>query len=107
MDEFIMVYMTAANRGEAVRIGRDLVEGRLAACVNVIGDATSIYRWRGQVEEAGEVVFVAKTQRTLFERLAARVRELHSYDTPCIVAYPMSHGTAPYLAWLRDATTED
>jgi periplasmic divalent cation tolerance protein len=104
MDEFVMVYMTAPDRGEALRIARALVDAKLAACVNVLGDCTSVYRWQGAVEEAGEVTLVAKSRAGLFDRLAAAVKAVHSYDTPCIVAYPMSVGDAAYLGWIRDST---
>lgn len=105
MTEGIMVYMTAADRGEAMRIARGLVEARLAACVNVLGAATSVYRWQGAVEEAQEVVLVAKTRAALFDKLAAEVKRLHSYDTPCIVAYPMAGADAAYLAWIKSEAT--
>lgn len=102
--DLVFVYMTAASREEAMRIGRALVEERLAACVNVLGGMTSVYRWEGVVETAEEVAFIAKTRRDLFEPLAARVRELHSYTVPCIVALPVERGNAAYLDWLRAET---
>lgn len=103
--EFVMVYITAANDAEARRIGRALVEAKLTACVNVLGGATSIYRWQGKVEEATEVVLIAKARAQTFQDLAAKVKNLHSYDTPCIVAYPMVDSSGPYLAWLRESTS--
>lgn len=103
MTDVVMIYMTAADRGEALRIGRALVEGKLAACVNVLGEATSIYRWQGAVEEAGEVVLVAKTKAELFGAVRDKVKSLHSYETPCIVAYPMANADAAYLAWIKSS----
>jgi len=89
---------------EARRVGRILVEEHLAACVNLIGGMGSIYRWQDAVEEAQEVVMIAKTRADLFDRLEARVKELHSYECPCIVALPVWAGHAPYLEWIRSGT---
>ncbi len=105
MGEFIMIYVTVDDRGEAVRIAHALVEAKLAACVNVLGAATSVYRWQGKIEQAAETVMVAKTRRSLFEAAAAKIKDLHSYDTPCILAYPVADGSAPYVAWLADSTS--
>ncbi|WP_246148460.1 divalent-cation tolerance protein CutA [Skermanella pratensis] len=96
--------MTAPTPGEAHRIGRTLVEERLAACANLLPGMTSVYRWQGKVEQADEVVVIAKTTADLFDRLAARVKEIHSYDCPCIVALPLERGHAPYLDWIAAET---
>jgi periplasmic divalent cation tolerance protein len=101
--ELVFVYITAGSRDEAMRIGRTLVEERLAACVNILGGMTSIYRWQGAVETAEETVLVAKTRAGLFDRLTARVKELHSYDVPCVVELPIGRGNPDYLDWLGDA----
>lgn len=95
------VYITAKDKGEALAIGRALVDERLAACVNVLGDMTSIYRWEGRVEEAAEAVVIAKTATDRVDRLVARVKELHSYACPCAVAWPIESGLAPYLDWIE------
>jgi periplasmic divalent cation tolerance protein len=102
--DFIMVYMTAASRSEAETIGRALVSERLAACINILGDVQSIYQWNGVVETSTEVALIAKTRADLFTKLSARVKDLHSYDVPCIVAYPMSAGLPAYLNWLESET---
>jgi len=102
--DLIFVYITAGSRAEAERIGRTLVEERLAACVNILSGMTSIYRWQGEVETAEETVLIAKTQGHLFDRLSARVKELHSYSVPCIVELPIGRGNPDYLDWLRDGT---
>jgi len=81
-----------------------LVEERLAACVNLITPLTSIYRWRGAVERAREVLLVIKTRRTLVPRIAARVRALHSYEVPEVIALPVVAGARSYLAWLLGET---
>ena len=102
--DFVFAYITAGSRDEARRIGRALVEERLAACANILDGMTSIYRWQGAVEEASEAVLIAKTRAELFDRLAARVRELHSYDVPCVVELKVGRGNPAYLDWLRDGT---
>ena len=102
--DMIFVYMTVPTPDEAHRIGRILVEERLAACANLLPGMTSIYRWQGKVEQAGEVVVIGKTRADLFDRLEARVKELHGYDCPCIVALPLSRGHAPYLDWIAAET---
>lgn len=105
--EFVFAYITAGSREEALRIGRVLVGERLAACANILDGMTSIYRWKGAVEEATEAVLIAKTRAELFDRLAARVRELHSYDVPCVVELRVGRGNPAYLDWLRDETVKD
>ena len=100
----ISVYVTAANPEEAHRIADVLVGERLAACVNILGPVRSVYRWKGQVERNDEIALIAKTQKSLFDRLAARVRALHSYDTPAIVAWPIVAGDAAYLDWIGEET---
>jgi periplasmic divalent cation tolerance protein len=98
--EIVFVYMTAADEGEAIAIARTIVTERLAACANILPGMRSVYRWDGKVEEGREVVLIAKTRTDRFPDLAARVRELHSYATPCIVELPIGRGDAPYLDWL-------
>jgi len=102
--EPISVYIVAADRDEAGRIAEALVAEGLAACVNLLGAVESIYRWKGTVERAHEVALIAKTRRALFDRLSARVRALHSYDTPAIVAWPIVAGDAAYLDWIAETT---
>ncbi|TWA65780.1 periplasmic divalent cation tolerance protein [Azospirillum brasilense] len=102
--EFVFAYITAGSRDEARRIGRALVEERLAACANIFDGMTSIYRWQDAIEEAEETVLIAKTRAELFDRLAARVRELHGYEVPCVVELRVGRGNPAYLDWLRDAT---
>ncbi len=101
-----MVYMTAADEDEAGRIGRALVEARLAACVNVIPGMRSFYRWQGEVQDDREVVMIAKTREALVGALVARVKELHSYDCPCVVALPIIAGNPDFLAWIEAETAE-
>ena len=106
-DEFVVVLVTASSADEAVQIGRALVEDRLAACANVVGPIRSIYRWEGAVEDAAEHLLVIKARAADFAALEALVRELHSYDVPEVIALPLRAGSAPYLAWLGDATRRE
>ena len=98
--ELRLVYMTAPHRDEALRIGRILVEERLAACINVLDGMQSIYWWEGAVEEAREAVLIAKTRADRVEALTARVKALHPYSCPCVVALPLAGGNGDYLDWL-------
>jgi periplasmic divalent cation tolerance protein len=100
MPEYIQVVTTVKHRDEAARIGRALVEERLAACVQISGPITSTYRWRGQIETAEEWQCMAKSRRDLFEPIERTIRRLHSYETPEIIATPISAGSEAYLAWL-------
>ncbi|MGE0152824.1 MAG: divalent-cation tolerance protein CutA [Reyranellaceae bacterium] len=106
MDDYVFVYMTTGTVEEARVIGRRLVEERLAACANILPAMESIYRWQGEIETAREAVLVAKTRAVLADQLAARVRELHSYDCPCVVALPIVAGNPAYLRWLGEQTTD-
>ena len=103
----IVVLVTAGSAEEAARIGRTLVEERLAACVNVVGPIHSIYRWEGAVEDAREWLLVLKARAADFGALEARVRALHSYAVPEVLALPVYGGAAAYLAWLDEATKRD
>lgn len=104
--ELVWCYVTCASSEEASRIGRTLVEERLAACANILPGVTSIYHWQGRVETGGETALVLKTRAALVEALAARVRALHSYSVPCVVALPIRGGNPDYLAWLAAETRE-
>ncbi|MDH4028779.1 MAG: divalent-cation tolerance protein CutA [Nitrospirota bacterium] len=96
--------MTAANEDEAAAIARSLVETRLAACVNIIKNVRSVYAWQGKIEDDAEVIMIAKTRKGLFEALAKKVRELHSYKVPEIIALPVVGGSEDYLKWIREST---
>jgi periplasmic divalent cation tolerance protein len=105
MQEFIVVYVTAGSPAEGDRLARALVDERLAACVNRLGPVQSVYRWEGKIEQSEEQLLIIKTQRRLFAALEKRVRELHSYSVPEIVALPIIDGSQDYLRWLGDQTT--
>jgi periplasmic divalent cation tolerance protein len=97
-------YVTAGSRDEALTIGGTVVQERLAAGANVMDGMTSIYWWHGALEQAGEAVLILKTRAGLVERLTARIRELHSYECPCVVALPIAAGNPEYLDWIARET---
>jgi periplasmic divalent cation tolerance protein len=98
--ELRMLYITASSRDEAKKIGRALVEARLAACANVLDGMESIYWWQGKLTEDREAVLIAKTRADLVPAAVAKVRTLHSYSVPCVVALPLLDGNPDYLGWL-------
>lgn len=104
--ESIVVLVTTSSNEEAEQIAEALVGERLAACVSIAGPVRSIYRWEGVVERSDEHLLLIKTRRAIFEALAERIRELHSYTTPEVIALPIEAGSAAYLAWLRDNCSE-
>ena len=97
----VSVYATFPSADEAERIGRQVVEERLAACVNILGTCRSIYRWQGAVETADEAAAIFKTSRTAGDRLVARIAELHSYDVPAIAVWPIEKLLADYAEWVE------
>ena len=99
-----MIYVTTSSPQEALRIGRAVVADRLAACANVLPGITSVYRWQGEVQEDGETALILKTRSDLVERLTTRVKELHSYDCPCVVALPIAGGNPDFLQWIAEET---
>jgi periplasmic divalent cation tolerance protein len=103
MDNLI-VFVTASGEDEAAKISRALVEARLAGCVNIIKNIRSIYSWEGKIEDEAEVLMIAKTQKHLFDPLMKKVKALHSYKVPEIIAMPIVDGSEDYLEWLRQVT---
>lgn len=103
--EYCLLYMTAGSAEEARRIGAALVDERLAACANVIDGMTSIYRWEGAVRNDSEAVLIAKTRRDLVDDVVTRVKALHSYTCPCVVALPVVGGNPAFLDWIGQETT--
>jgi periplasmic divalent cation tolerance protein len=96
----LVVLVTTSGGDEASRLAHALVEERLAACVSVIPGIQSVYRWQGQVERAAEWLLVIKTVRARLAEVVARVRSLHTYTVPEILALPVAGGSEPYLSWL-------
>jgi periplasmic divalent cation tolerance protein len=106
-EDCVVVLVTAGDAEEAARIGRALVDERLAACANVVGPMGSIYRWKGAVEEAAEYLLLLKARAADVPLLESRVRALHGYEVPEVLALPVRAGSAAYLAWLAESTARD
>jgi periplasmic divalent cation tolerance protein len=100
----IVVFITAPNESEAATIAFSLVQERLVGCVNIIKGIRSIYSWMGKIQDETEVLMIAKTRESLFEALSRKVKELHSYAVPEILAVPCVKGSADYLTWLEEVT---
>lgn len=104
MTDYIVVLITAPKEEDAAKIAKELVESRLAACANIIKNVRSIYRWQGKTEDESEVLMIVKTKKNLFDELMKRVKELHSYSVPEIIALPLIEGSPDYLKWLGEET---
>lgn len=102
--EKLVVFITAPNEEEAAKIGRALVEERLAACANIIPSVRSIYRWKGEVCDDSECLLVIKTLWDRFGELERRVKELHSYEVPEIIALKIVNGSQEYLDWVEESS---
>lgn len=105
MDEVVIVLTNFPDRAAALQLAQALVERRLAACVNVLAECTSVYRWKGAVENATEVPVLIKTRAERYPEVEAAIRELHPYELPEIVAVPVRHGLDEYLQWVAGETT--
>ena len=103
-EKFCWVYMTAGSIEEAKSIGQILVVQNLAACVNLLENMTSIYKWEEKLEESQEVIMIAKTRKTLMSKLIETVNSLHSYDCPCILELPIQGGNPDFLSWIKSQT---
>ena len=103
----LTIYAVFASAEEAERIGRAVIEERLAACINIFPPIRSIYRWNGALETADEVAAIFKTHHWRADALMARISELHSYDVPCIVAWPIDKIVGSYADWVEDVVIRD
>lgn len=104
MDEVVIVLTNLPDRAAAVRLAQELVARRLAACVNVLAECTSVYRWKGGIENTTEVPVLIKTRAGRYAEVEAAIRELHPYELPEIIAVPVQHGFDEYLQWVTDET---
>jgi len=95
-----MVYVTTSSKGEAEKIAHILLEERLIACVNIIGSVSSYFHWNGKIDSTKECLMLMKTRADLFEFLESRIRILHSYDVPEVLAVPIVNGSKEYIDWL-------
>jgi periplasmic divalent cation tolerance protein len=98
---YLIVLMTTPTREEAVKIVRVLLEEKFIACGNILGPVSSLFWWQEKIEEQKEVLVIMKSHEKLFKKLSKKVRELHSYDVPEILALPIIAGSASYLDWLN------
>jgi len=104
MPDALELHITAPDVEVAARLGRALVEEGLAACVNIVPGVRSIYKWQGKICDDSEVLCLCKTRPALFDRVRARVSELHPYEVPEILAFAVVDGSPAYLDWLRAST---
>lgn len=99
-----LVYITAKDKEEARKIGKELVKVRLAACVNIIDKMNSMYWWEGKIQDDNEAILIAKTKESLVPKLIKKVKSLHSYSCPCVISLPILEGNKEYLKWLQRET---
>lgn len=102
MTEFRIVLVTAPSHEEALQLAKGLVENRLAACVNIIPNITSVYRWQGEIQADSECLLIAKTDHRLWDDLVAWVQNHHSYTVPEIIQLPIQEGASSYLQWILE-----
>jgi periplasmic divalent cation tolerance protein len=103
-EDCVVVLITAPDEEEAARIGKELLEARLAACVNIIPSVRSLYWWEGSIQDDHEVLMIAKTRKDLFGSLREKVKELHSYTVPEVLALSVVDGFDKYLSWVGEET---
>ena len=103
----LIVFTSAPDRGVAEKIARALVEMKLAACVNILAECTSVYRWQDKIETAGEVPLMIKTRGAIYDEVEAQIRRLHPYELPEIVAVTVERGLPDYLDWVSAATVTE
>jgi periplasmic divalent cation tolerance protein len=100
---YVIAYVTAKNVGEARKLGETLVKEKLAACANIIPAIESVYWWKGNVEKGRESLLLLKTKKALAPKLIKRVKELHSYNVPCIDIIPVTDGNRDYFKWIEES----
>ena len=101
---YVIAYVTARDMEEAKRIGETVVREKLAACANIIPSIESIYWWKGNMEDDRETVLLLKTKKALASKLIKRVKELHSYEIPCVDIIPVTEGNEDYFKWIEEVT---
>lgn len=106
MQGFLIIFVTAASEQEGAEIGRTLVGEGLAACANIIPQVRSVFRWKGEIWDEAETLIIIKSREELFERIRSRIRELHSYEVPEIIAIGLDKGDADYLKWIEEVTSQ-
>lgn len=103
MSEYSVCLITASSAEEARTLAYGLVESGIAACVNQVPGITSVYTWEGKVEESQEILLIAKTRTNHVQGLIDKVKELHTYDVPEVIALPIGHGNPDYLRWINES----
>jgi periplasmic divalent cation tolerance protein len=103
-----LLYITTTDKNEAKSIGRALVEENLAACANIIDGMQSIYKWKGEIQEEEECILIVKTHYSRVKKVTRRVKELHSYDCPCVISISLAEneGNSEYLDWLEKTSKQ-
>ncbi len=104
MEGYLVVFCTVGSAKEGVKIARELVNTKLAACVNIIPKIRSIYRWKGKICDDPEILLVIKTRKRLFKKLKDQIIRLHSYEVAEVIAMPLVSGSEAYLKWLSEVT---
>jgi len=100
VSSYVVVFMTASHKEEALKIIRRLLGERLIACANIVGPVSSLFWWKGKIDEANEFLVIMKSRKDLFKRLSERVKETHSYEVPEVIALPITEGLLSYLGWV-------
>jgi periplasmic divalent cation tolerance protein len=100
----VVIFVTAANKKEAEKIASTLIKKKLAACVNIIENVNSLFRWQGKVDSAKEALLIVKTRKRLVNKLIKKVKSVHGYEVPEIIALPIICGNKEYLKWINEST---
>jgi periplasmic divalent cation tolerance protein len=103
MSKALVIFVTVPTRKEGKRLAMRLVQEGLAACVNIVPGIESHYRWQGRMEKSKELLLLVKSSSSHFKKLEKRIRQLHRYNVPEVLALPVAHGSKPYLSWLKNA----
>ena len=103
-NEFVSVYVSTPDRDNALKVAQTLVNEKLVACFNIFENITSVYRWHNELEKSTEVIMIGKTQTKLQAQVTKRIKELNSYEVPCIVYWPIADGFPLYLEWIKANT---
>ena len=100
---YIVVLVTTKDRQQAQKIARGLLQAKLIACANIVNGIESLFWWQGKVDRSQEALLVLKTKKSLFPKLSAKVKVLHSYETPEVIALPIAAGSREYLKWVGES----
>ncbi len=100
MSSYIVVFTMVSDKKEATKIAQSLLKERLIACANIVGPVSSLFWWEGKINKANEFLVIMKSRKNLFKKLSERVKELHSYEVPEVIALPVTEGLPSYLNWL-------